>query len=116
VPETTLHLDEDTFVEPGFVFFWKSDGLAGLKPETCPLAIEVADSRQLYDLNRKARVCAAFAVREAWVIDPQTLVTHVCRRPGLEGHRDNQGVAVHEELVEDFAPSLAVAPGALQLI
>ena len=44
IPETTFHLDEDTFVEPDFVFFRKSDGLANLKPQSCLLAVEVADS------------------------------------------------------------------------
>jgi len=115
-PETTFHLDDDTFVEPDFVFFRRAGGLAGLKPETCLLAVEVADSSLLYDLTRKARIYAAFAVREVWVINAQTLVTHVHRQPGLEGYQDKREVAAHEELVPDFARSLAVSLGALQLI
>src|SRR5512145_1296331 len=99
IPETTFRLDEDTFVEPDFVFFNTSDGLAALKPETCLLTVEVADSSLLYDLNRKARLYAAFAVREVWVINAQTLVTHVHRSPGLEGYRDKREVAAHEGLV-----------------
>jgi len=116
IPETTFRLDEDTFVEPDFVFFRTSDGLAGLKPETCLLAIEVADSSLLYDLNRKARIYAAFAVREVWVINAQTLASHVHRRPGLEGYQDKREVASNDALVPDFAPSLAVTLGALDLI
>jgi hypothetical protein len=57
-----------------------------------------------------------FAVRELWVIDANTLVTHVQRRPGLEGYEDKREVAAHEELVLDFSPSLAVTLGALELI
>jgi Uma2 family endonuclease len=116
IQETTFRLDEDTFVEPDFVFFRASDGLAALKPETCLLAVEVADSSLHYDLNRKARLYAAFAVREVWVIDAQTLATHVHRNPGLEGYREKRDVAAHHELVPDFAPSLAVSLGALDLI
>lgn len=116
IPETTFRLDEDTFVEPDFVFFRTSDGLAGLKPETCLLAVEVADSSLPYDLNRKARLYATFAVREVWVIDAQTLATHVLRRPGLEGYQDKREVAAHEVLVPGFAPSTAVALGTLELI
>jgi Uma2 family endonuclease len=116
IQETTFRLDEDTFVEPDFVFFRKSDGLAALKPETCLLAVEVADSSLLYDLNRKARLYAAFAVREVWVVNAQTLATHVHRSPGLEGYRDKREVAAHEPLVPEFAPSLAVTLGALDLI
>jgi Uma2 family endonuclease len=116
ISETTFRLDEDTFVEPDFVFFRTADGLAGLKPETCLLAVEVADSSLHYDLNRKARLYAAFAVREVWVIDVQTLATHVHRRPGLEGYREKGEVAAHGELVPDFAPALAVTLGALELV
>jgi Uma2 family endonuclease len=116
IPETTFRLDEDTFVEPDFVFFKTSDGLAALKPETCLLAVEVADSSLLYDLNRKARIYAAFGVREVWVINAQTLATHVHRCPGLEGYRDKPEVPPHQTLVPDFAPSLAVTLGTLQLV
>src|SRR5262245_10531406 len=116
IQETTFHLDEDTFVEPDFVFFGKADGLANLKPETCLLAIEVADSSLLYDLHRKAHLYAVFRVREVWVIDAQTLVTHVHRRPGLAGSRDKPEIAPDQALVPDFAPGLAVTLGTLELI
>src|SRR5215475_1788457 len=116
VPETTFRLDEDTFVEPDFVFFKKAHGLAALKPETCLLAVEVADSSLLYDLNRKARIYATFAVREVWVINAQTLAIHVHRLPGLEGYKDKREVAPHAALVPEFAPSLAVTLGTLELI
>src|SRR5262245_52809308 len=107
IQETTFRLDEDTFVEPDFVFFKRSDGLANLKPESCLLAVEVADSSLFYDLNRKARLYAVFAVREVWVINAQTLVTHVHRRPGLDGYQEKTEVATEAALVPDFAPPLA---------
>jgi Uma2 family endonuclease len=116
IQETTFRLDEDTFVEPDFVFFRRADGLANLKPETCLLAVEVADSSLLYDLNRKARLYAAFGVREVWVINARTLLTHVHRRPGLDGYEDKPEVPAHEHLVPDFAPPLAVTLGELDLI
>ncbi len=116
IQETTFHLDEDTFVEPDFVFFKKADGLANLKPETCLLAVEVADSSLAYDLHRKARLYAVFGVREVWVINAQTLVAHVHRRPGIDGYQDKPEVAPDQALVPAFAPTLAVTLGALQLI
>src|SRR5262245_56640937 len=82
-----FRLDEDSLVEPDFVFFKSSHGLVGLKSETCLLAVEIARSL-LYDLNRKSRLYAAFGVREVWVINAQTLVTHIHRRPGLDGYQD----------------------------
>ena len=106
IQETTFRLDEDTFVEPDFVFFRKSDGLANLKPETCLLAVEVADSSLLYDLHRKAHLYAVFGVREVWVINAQTLVTHVHRRPGIDGYQDKPEIAADRPLAPDFAPGL----------
>jgi Uma2 family endonuclease len=114
--ETTFHLNEDTFVEPDFVFFRKADGLANLNPETCLLAVEVADSSLAYDLHRKSHLYALFSVREVWVIDAQTLVTHVHRRPGLDGYQDKPKIPPDQALVPDFAPALSVALGALELI
>lgn len=115
IPGTTFRLDEDTFVEPDFVFFKEADGLANLKPETCLLAVEVADSSLLYDLHRKAHLYATFAVREVWVINAQTLVTHVHRRPGIDGYQDKPEIAPDQELVLDFAPALAVTLGTLKM-
>jgi Uma2 family endonuclease len=116
IQETTFHLDEDTFVEPDFVYFKKADGLANLKPDTCLLAVEVADSSLLYDLHRKAHLYAVSRLREVWVIDAHTLATHVHRRPGIHGYQDKSEIAPNQALVPDFAPALAVTLGALELI
>ncbi len=86
--ETTFRLNEDTFVEPDFVFFRKSDGLANLNPRTALLAIEVADSSLRWDLGRKARIYADFGIPELWVIDAVSRTIHVHREPRLEGYRD----------------------------
>jgi Uma2 family endonuclease len=69
-----------------------------------------------YDLNRKARLYAVFGVCEVWVINAQTLVTHVHRRPGLDSYQDKPEVQPHQPLVPDFAPPLAVTLDALELI
>jgi Uma2 family endonuclease len=116
ITETTFRLGEDTFVEPDFVFFRSADGLANLKPDTCLLAVEVADSSLRYDLERKAHLYATFAVREVWVINAQTLVNRIHRRPGLNGYADKPEIAADQPLVPDFAPALAVTLGALELI
>jgi Uma2 family endonuclease len=114
--ETTFRLSEDSFVEPDFVFFRKSDGLAGLKPGTCLLAVEIADSSLTYDLGRKAAVYASFGVREVWVVNANTLVTHIHRDPRHESYQETREVAPDELLVPEFAPALGVALGTLELI
>ena len=75
--ETTFRLEDDSFVEPDFVFFRKADGLAALKPGTALLAVEVADSSLRWDLGRKALIYAHFGVPELWVIDAAKELTHV---------------------------------------
>ena len=114
--ETTFHMSDDTYVEPDFVFYRRADGLAKLAPETALLAVEVADSSLTYDRGRKARIYAAFGVREVWVINAGTRVTHIYRVPGIEGYTDTYDVAPEATLVLEFAPALAVSLDALELI
>lgn len=84
--ETTFRLNEDSFVEPDFIFFRKSDGVAALSPRTALLAVEIADSSLRWDLGRKARIYANFGIPELWVIDAVASTIHVHRKPGLEGY------------------------------
>jgi Uma2 family endonuclease len=113
--ETTFRMSEDSFVEPDLVFFKTADGIEGLNPRTALLAIEVADSSLFYDLKRKARLYASFGVREVWVIEAKTLITHVHERPGIDGYAEIRPVDPATPLVPPFAPVLAVTLGALIL-
>lgn len=115
-PETTFRLDEDSFVEPDFVFYRASDGLAGLSPKTALLAVEVADSSLSYDLGRKALVYAAMGVREVWVVNAGSLVTHIHRGPGPDGFAETPKVAPDQPLTPDFAPELTATLARLELI
>lgn len=113
--ETTFRMSEDSFVEPDFVFFRTADGIAGLNPRTALLAVEIADSSLSYDLKRKARLYASFGVREVWVIEAKTLITHVHARPGIDGYAEIRLVDPATPLVPQFAPALAVALGELDM-
>ena len=64
--ETTFRMDRDTFLEPDFVFYRASDGLAALSPATALLCVEVADSSLSYDLGRKATEQQVRALAENW--------------------------------------------------
>ena len=105
VPETTFRLSEDTFVEPDFVFFRKTDGLANLSPATALLAVEVADTSLRWDLGRKALIYAQFGIPELWVIDAIKRTTHVHRSPRMEGY------AVIRKLRADETAASASIPG-----
>ncbi|MFD2182767.1 Uma2 family endonuclease [Rhodoplanes azumiensis] len=104
--ETTFRLDPDTFLEPDFVFFRRADGLENLSAETALAAVEISDSRLVYDLGRKARLYAAFGIREVWVIETDGLVAHVHPSPEPEGFREKVTVDPDEPLRLGFAPTL----------
>ena len=86
IPETTFYLSDDTFIEPDFVIYPRESGLEQLSPETCLLAIEIADSSLSYDLGRKARLYAEFAIAELWVIDVGTMTVTRHGEPVAEGY------------------------------
>jgi Uma2 family endonuclease len=96
--ETTFRLSEDSFVEPDFIFFRKSDGLANLNPHTALLAIEIADSSLRWDLGRKARIYASFGIPELWVIEAIPRITHVHLHPGPDGYGKIRKLSADESL------------------
>lgn len=85
--ETTLRLDERSFVEPDFCVFPRSIQPGDMRGYDVLLAIEVADTSLRYDLGRKIGVYAAYGIPEVWVIDANTLVTRVHRQLGAEGYK-----------------------------
>lgn len=114
IPETTFRISEDTFLEPDFVFVHSADSVEGLRPETCLLAVEIAVSTLGFDLGRKARLYAAYGIRELWVIDAVKRETHVHRRPVPDGYAETTLVPASGTLVPDFAPELAISLGSLR--
>ncbi len=108
IPETTFRLDEFTFIEPDFVFYETSLGLANLKPDTALLCVELADSSLSYDRGRKTRLYNSFGIRELWVIDAAQRITTINRRPGLDGYGETLTVAPDQPLALPFAPEIAL--------
>lgn len=86
-PETTLRLNENSFVEPDFCVFPRSIMPGDMRGHDVLLAIEIADSSLAYDRGRKIGIYAAFGVAEVWVINAKTLVTYVHANLGAEGYR-----------------------------
>jgi Uma2 family endonuclease len=107
-PETTLRLDDKSFLEPDFCVFARSIFPGDLRGPDVLLAIEVADSSLAYDRGRKIGVYAAYGIPEVWVIDANTLVTHVFRRLGVEGYRSITQAESNEDLTAIRAPSVSM--------
>lgn len=115
VPETTLRLDEKTFLEPDFCVFRRDLMPGDMRGPDVLLAIEVADSSLAYDRGRKISIYAAFGIPEVWVIDANRMVTHVHRDLGAAGYAVRFEASPQETLSALAAPSVSMNLTALGL-
>ncbi len=95
------------YYEPDLLLY--AQGLKGplLPPEQALLLIEVADSSLGYDLGRKAAIYAALGVREYWVVEAQSLATHVHRDPVATGYARVTRVAADDILQPSLLPTVS---------
>lgn len=114
-PETTLWLDETSFVEPDFCVFPNRIAPGDQRGRDVLLAIEVADTSLSYDRGRKIAIYAAYGIPEVWVIDARRLVTRVHRAPGAEGYRELFESGPDGALTSQRVASLQVTLAALGL-
>ena len=115
VPETTLRLDEKSFLEPDFCLFPRSVFPGDLRGFHVSLAIEVADTSLYYDRGRKIGIYQGHGIPEIWVIDANNLVTYVYRDLGAEGYRTTFDAGPDETIVATRAPAISMCLAALGL-
>jgi Uma2 family endonuclease len=72
------------------------------------LCVEVSDSTLRYDLGLKVETYAAHGVREVWVINANTLVTRVHRRPGARGYTETADVPHTRGITPVLMPKLTL--------
>ena len=106
-PETTLRLDDKSFLEPDFCVFPRTIFPGDMRGHDVLLAIEVSDTSLSYDRGRKLGVYAAFGIPEVWVIEAASLVTHVHRGLGAEGYRTVLALGPGEEVRSGRVETLA---------
>lgn len=114
-PETTIRLDEKSFVEPDFCAFPRSITPGDMRGYDVLLAIEIADTSLRYDLGRKIGTYAAYGIPEVWVINALTLVTRVHKQLGPEGYRSVAEFGHDETMVSVRVPSVSMCLSALGL-
>lgn len=107
-PETTFRIDEYNFLEPDFVVYPRSSGLAALSPQTALLVIEVSDSSLAYDLGRKAALYAGFGVREVWVIDAVRRTIRIHKEPRDGRYDEISDHGSEDTLAPAFAPGFSL--------
>jgi Uma2 family endonuclease len=102
--ETSLYLDERTFVEPDLCLYPKRILPEDVKGTDVLLAIEVAGSSISYDRGLKAKIYARHGVDELWVIDAEKRESWVHRQPNSDGQWGS---------IEKSAPDRLLSPAAL---
>jgi Uma2 family endonuclease len=115
ITETTLYIADDAFFEPDFLFWPRSVALKDVSAASALLIVEVADTSLGYDLGMKARIYAQLGLRELWVIDANSLVTHVHRDLGASGYAQVAAVPSSARIQPVSAPALTVCLGDLGL-
>jgi Uma2 family endonuclease len=115
-PETTLRLDEISFVEPDFCVFPRKIAPGDMRGYDVLLAIEIADTSLRYDLGRKISTYAAYGIPEVWVINALTLVTRVHKHLGVAGYREVAEFGPDETLTAVRVPSVSMSLTALGLL
>jgi Uma2 family endonuclease len=83
--------------------------------EAALLIVEVADSSLSYDLTIKAPLYARFGVREYWVVEAWSLITHVHREPTAKGYASIIRVAADVEQAPQLVPELKVTMAKLDI-
>ena len=112
--ETSLYLDDRTFLEPDLILYPKRILPEDVLGADVLLAVEVASSSMKYDRGLKARIYARHGVRELWVIDAETRVTWVHRRPQADGQWGHiEAVAAEQALSPEAISSVSVRMGDL---
>ncbi|MBX9588527.1 MAG: Uma2 family endonuclease [Hyphomonadaceae bacterium] len=108
ITETTLYISDDEFREPDFLFWPRSISLKDVTAASSLFIVEVADSSLGYDLGTKAKAYAALGLPELWVINANTLVTTLHRKPAQSAYADTCDAGPSELLEPLHAPQLAV--------
>jgi Uma2 family endonuclease len=107
--ESTLYLSKPSFSEPDLLVYPDRLNSEDVRGPDVDLLIEIGDSSLGYDLNTKAPLYADHGVRHYWVMDAQTLTTHVHQGPTAQGgYSDVCQVKQDEGLQFPFAPALSL--------
>lgn len=107
--ETSLYLDERTFVEPDLCLYPKRILPEDVQGHDVLLAIEVAASSLAYDRGLKARIYARHGVGELWVVDAASRETWVHRQPHPDGQWGSvERIAADAPLAAAALPAIAV--------
>ena len=104
--EPPLTLDDHYEPEPDIILFPADLRVHQVRGDNVLLVIEIADSSLKWDTVTKAKVYAAFGVREYWVVNARTLETTVHLDPGNDGYGTVRTCTGSDELSPSLVPAL----------
>ena len=113
--EPAFRLETYYTPEPDIIIFPDRLRASQVRGDTVLLVVEVSDMSLSYDLKVKGPKYSAYGVREYWVIDTDTLETHIHRDPGPDGYASMTMAARTDLLTPFLAPALAVRLSDLRL-
>jgi Uma2 family endonuclease len=85
--------DGAQYIEPDILIVERSADIVGTTGNDVLLLVEVASSSEEFDLTTKALTYARLGVREYWVVNAKSGLTHVHREPGDGGYATRAEVA-----------------------
>jgi Uma2 family endonuclease len=116
IPETTFRLSADTYLEPDFLFYDAKFRVPEIAASNALLCVEISDTSIKKDMDVKAELYASFGVPALWVIDVNTLKTHVFGQVENGIYQSKSVFSSKQILVPNFAPELAITLAGLELI
>jgi Uma2 family endonuclease len=113
--EKQFNLDNETYTTPEMLVRPRTIKAPDISGDAALLVVEVADSSLSYDLTIKAPLYARFGVREYWVVEAWSLITHVHREPTAAGYASVVQVAAEVEHAPSLVPELKVTMAKLDI-
>lgn len=108
-PQLPLSLGDDSMPEPDIAVISGSPADYTDHPPGAVLVLEVAETSQLHDGERKPRVYARAGIRDYWIVDLRRDAILILREPQAEGYR--QRLVFHQgERISPLAqPKISIA-------
>ncbi len=106
--ETTIYLDDNTFVEPDLAIYPRGMKLETVKGADIVLAIEVAVTSLAYDREFKAGLYARHRFQEYWVVDANARRTFQFAGPRGQGWRRREERAPDDVLTHPALPGFSI--------
>jgi Uma2 family endonuclease len=113
--ERQFNMDDVTYTKPDLMIRPAKIKSPDVRGDTVNLVIEVSDSSLGFDLKTKAQQYAIFGVREYWVVEAWSLITHVHRGPSATGYASVEQVAADVEHAPLLVPELNVTMAKLDI-